>query len=1625
MKKIVNKVFVTLMVFSLIGMNILTDVAYATNVIGEDLLNAEKKENVEFTAEVNSELDIQKEENISFNVSVNKGAYLTDITVELAGTTFKISKSLDEIKLINQQENGIQTKEEPIKTISGNSINLNEIDVGNNVRINIPIIFNREEMVSENNLKEEIAVTLKAKFVDEKGNESKIEKIVEKELNWNVEASEEINQRLIRYIKYGNKTLVTFEIKDGIINNLIPVINKKIRVNVPKINGLNPEKVIANGKNIQYQYNDGILNIDKTNETTEDGKYLWNSQDTYTITYIYANQSEDTNIETESNIEVTTIKNKTIQANTANKIFSVEQSVGSVVDSIIEAPGELSKGYLYTSSKTDTNKLNTNYEENIKVNVGYSEVIDSVSITENNTKFLNQNNEEVKDITENIRVNKITVNINEITDILGESGAISVKDENGTELGVLDINKQSINTNAKKLQITTSKPVKEGNINITVEKSIIGNADSDKNQIDSFQKLQTSVQTKAISQEQVIADSETNNEINLTTPSSKASVSIETERLSTVIQNKNVVLNVVLNKNDVNDMLYTNPTIKIKLPNQITNIEIISAKLLYEEEITAGSIEQNGNEILLRLQGSQTQYNTSTTTLGALIRLETNITVNNMVPSSTENIELEYTNEYTGEVNVTTTKVDISAPTGFVATNSLNIEGRSIDAVDTNEEMSVPTEDRAKTMEVSANIINNAGYNVNGFTILGTIPCEGNKTVSGTDLATNINTTLTSPIETEGIEDVTILYSDNANEPINGNGWKQEATTQTKSYKIMKSSPLNDKTTIRFKYTVTIPDNLEYDKQARTSYGIYYNNDAQAGNNTTLIESKIAGIKTGVGPSIKVETTIKDTNSGREIESYGDVTEGEYLTYNIKVTNIGSIDAHNLDVTAIIPNELALVNELPVGGIANQTSEYQVDYNTKNLNSKIETLGAGQDISIKFDARVEQILSDVVEDLSEGGKIGINAQGNYISEAQARKIDVNYIVNADILENPINETATVMNNEGNLEVKISSNITNPILEGGETITYNVKLSNVNVKRKNNTNVNIYLPEGSVFNEVQSEDTASYDQNNNVVTVNVGTLEELENKDIILKTTNYAQRSGNVKTYATAKCEGMNDEVKSNELVFTNEKISDIIEVVQSTNIANELTDEEKLEYYIDIKNKGNSTKTLSYNDELPKQLSVNNYAVFVDGTQVSENNSNYVNAQITIPAGKTARVVISTSIYPQEANKTVTISNKPTLSSDNGEVIEINSVVHRITGTNQVYNIEETNNDQPENTTSKENYKIRGAIWFDENKNGKRDNTETAMSSVSLKLYNSLTKEMVKNLYGGEVTLDTNEYGEYTFDNLTSGEYIVIAMFNNENYEIGSYKVDGALEIENSDFVLANLDGQDCAASDVIRVTNDSIYNIDLGLVEKEVFDLGIFKEISKITVVGNDNKAKEYEVNDKKATIELSEEDLNNSTMLLEYTIIVTNNSKIAGYAKSIVDYLPQGMAFNSELNPDWYLSKNGNLYCTSIANLKINPGEHKEIKLVLTKKNSGQNTGLIRGRTEIKETYNEKGLEEINAETSNYVRGSNLATSDVIILKQSKVNAIVVIGISIILIALTGMVGFEVKKRVIDKLYNYDQID
>ena len=273
--------------------------------------------------------------------------------------------------------------------------------------------------------------------------------------------------------------------------------------------------------------------------------------------------------------------------------------------------------------------------------------------------------------------------------------------------------------------------------------------------------------------------------------------------------------------------------------------------------------------------------------------------------------------------------------------------------------------------------------------------------------------------------------------------------------------------------------------------------------------------------------------------------------------------------------------------------------------------------------------------------------------------------------------------------------------------------------------------------------------------------------------------------------------------------------------------------------------------------------------------------------------------------------------------------------------------------------------------------------------------------------------------NLNAGAYVVVAQYDTENYIVITYKAEGLAESENSDFFDTKLDNTNVAATDTITIENSNSYNIDLGLKEREKFDLRLDKLVNKVTVTNTKLDPRVYEFNKQFVQVSLYNTYVEYSTVLIEYTINITNDGKVAGYAKEIVDYIPEGMAFNSELNSNWYLGKDGNAYTTALANTIINPGETKTVKLVLTRKMTGENVGMVHNVAEIFKDYNEYGLSDGNSTPGNKKDGENdMSYADTLLAMSTGREVASFIGITLGVLAIVVLAVYLIKKYIITKI-------
>ena len=345
--------------------------------------------------------------------------------------------------------------------------------------------------------------------------------------------------------------------------------------------------------------------------------------------------------------------------------------------------------------------------------------------------------------------------------------------------------------------------------------------------------------------------------------------------------------------------------------------------------------------------------------------------------------------------------------------------------------------------------------------------------------------------------------------------------------------------------------------------------------------------------------------------------------------------------------------------------------------------------------------------------------------------------------------------------------------------------------------------------------------------------------------------------------------------------------------------------------------------------------------------------------------------------------------------------------------------------TQKNGYKISGVAWVDSNKDGERQDDESKLPDVKVMLLYKENNQVVTDSKTGErkiATTDNN--GKYEFTGLQPNNYLVVFVYDNSRYTITTYQKNGVPTTSNSDAINMEvvLDGNktNVGMTDTIKVVDKNIRYIDIGVYGEEKFDLKLDKFITKITLTTPTIGTSQTDYDNETFTkVEILRQNAGKSNIVVEYKIVVTNEGAIPGYANKIIDYLPEDVTFSSEVNPDWYISKNGDtIYSSSLANKKINPGESKEIKLVLTKKLTPESLGSIMSNTsEIYEATNDAGLQDIDSEPANKLESEDdFGQADIVLsVVTGKIVGYSIIIVIALVIVVTGII--IIKKKVLSK--------
>ena len=156
-------------------------------------------------------------------------------------------------------------------------------------------------------------------------------------------------------------------------------------------------------------------------------------------------------------------------------------------------------------------------------------------------------------------------------------------------------------------------------------------------------------------------------------------------------------------------------------------------------------------------------------------------------------------------------------------------------------------------------------------------------------------------------------------------------------------------------------------------------------------------------------------------------------------------------------------------------------------------------------------------------------------------------------------------------------------------------------------------------------------------------------------------------------------------------------------------------------------------------------------------------------------------------------------------------------------------------------------------------------------------------------------------------------------------------------------------------------------------FDLALLKWVTQtiVTVDGNttttDTGFTPYDDPEPVAKVVIDKKKINKTTVKFVYNIMIINQGEIAGYATEITDYIPAGLEFVQEDNPQWTLEEGGKITTRELEGTLLQPGETATVSVTFTWINGSENLGTKTNIAEISEDYNEHGSPDIDSTPDN----------------------------------------------------------
>lgn len=795
--------------------------------------------------------------------------------------------------------------------------------------------------------------------------------------------------------------------------------------------------------------------------------------------------------------------------------------------------------------------------------------------------------------------------------------------------------------------------------------------------------------------------------------------------------------------------------------------------------------------------------------------------------------------------------------------------------------------------------------------------------------------------------------------------------------------------------------------------------------NTENTEKAIESVSESNEDLSKIDIEYKAYLGSTELKNEDYVHEGEYVKYVAKVKNNSNKAIENVTVIAEIPENATYV-----------------EFVTEDLSDK----------KIYDQCQIKE--RNDIKEYTKAISLNANEEKNVIFYVKINNVEEeNSNIESSVKIKNSNKEYEKLNNKIK-DAKLTVDLT-----GWETMR-DINIWSFYISITNNSNEEIK----DVFTTFDIGEKFSLDEKNTEMVVSQKANELEFNVDKISANSSrrfaifLKARTGQEKIDIAELCVSAN--INDNDKYYSNPSIQYLKNPILKITLSSEKEGEtlkygDEIEYVITIKNESETINTLTMNvyDFLDSNMEAisavyDNYYIDINATttqvfkynSITKNlgdfnseNEESIKIDLLIPNGKESKIRIKAKpkmFFGQKKE----VNNYATLEYEyNGKFTKTSNYIKN---TILPYDYEDTkdddnknddndnknnsdnnnNNNKDQNDNNKDNeqnktYSISGCVWKDENKNGIREDKETLLKGITVKLFDIENNSIVV-IDGNKQIKETDDNGKYSFSKIPKGKYIVLFEYDTQNYNLTTYQSREASETTNSDVInkTVSIDGIEkvVAVTDNIDITNNNYVNIDMGLVENSNFNLSINKVISKVQV-NYDGNTKEYNYEDVKlAKVEIPAKSLKNATIKVEYKIEVKNEGNIEATIDSILDNKPEKLDFEQDKNANWKIDADNKLVNEELKGKIIKPGENKSINLYLTQKLSDDKIGVITNTAQIYKCSNFENIQESD-------KNDNYSEAQIIISVKTGIGLYT--GIIFLIIAIIVLIKIGITKKIFIK--------